>query len=469
VISTISTPKARQCPKRQSKLSKLQFGRTCPDECRGDWECVGGQKCLCDGICGKTCANPNLSCNKLDIKSNGVQIACTNDFKIGSKCIFTCKPGYRMSGKPNLNCQSNMKWDKSSPPKCIKTGSTTAAISPSLPVVCPKRNPGVLKLQRRTDSCPKSCSVDSDCTPPRRCNCDGACGKTCSLPGTMCRPNWNNPALKRPGRTVSCSNGNKVGSKCAFTCETGFKLLGKPNLNCQSNGRWDKARPPVCKATSPGPITSSGGPAATLQICPKKNPSLLKGRACPKSCRSNSDCTGEEKCHCDGPCGPTCSKPSIKCAPNFTIRKYPGRQVSCSRGPLVGSKCSYSCEKGFQMVGKPNMNCQSNGRWDKQRPPTCRKTSGAPTAGSQAVGTQSRPRTPPCKIQPGHNRCCKTQSYNGKTHYCCNGIVEKKTPVSNACCNEIRKYQTRSQGCCAGKLFSISNQKCQRGSIVPKI
>lgn len=286
-----------------------------------------------------------------------------------------------------MNCQSNLKWDKPSPPKCIKSVLTAP---PSLPMVCPKRNPALLKAQRRTNACPKTCTKNSDCSPPKQCNCDGACGKTCSLPGTVCRPNWNLPALSRPGRKVSCSAGNKVGSKCAFTCEDGYQLVGKPNLNCQSNGKWDKRRPPICKAKSTNSVGTSGGPAATLQKCPKKNPSMLKGRRCPKSCRTDKDCNDDQKCHCDGPCGPTCSKSNIKCSPNWPSRKYPGRRVSCSNGISIGSKCSFSCSDGFLMTGKPNMNCQSNGKWDKMRPPLCKK--------------KTSRRTSACSIKPGDRK-----------------------------------------------------------------
>ena len=45
-------------------MSKL-MGRPCPAQCTSHNQCVGGKKCLCDGLCGKTCANPSKTLEML--------------------------------------------------------------------------------------------------------------------------------------------------------------------------------------------------------------------------------------------------------------------------------------------------------------------------------------------------------------------------------------------------------------------
>ena len=56
------------------------------------------------------------------------------------------------------------------------------------------------------------------------------------------------PSLSAPtGGTMTCSNGESVGSKCTIACSDGYVMDGTKEMNCRSNRRWDKSSVPECR------------------------------------------------------------------------------------------------------------------------------------------------------------------------------------------------------------------------------
>lgn len=43
-----------QCLERDAKFARKN-GRVCPKKCESDSDCKSDKKCVCDGLCGKTC------------------------------------------------------------------------------------------------------------------------------------------------------------------------------------------------------------------------------------------------------------------------------------------------------------------------------------------------------------------------------------------------------------------------------
>ena len=53
------------------------------------------------------------------------------------------------------------------------------------------------------------------------------------------------PGLSDPVNGVLTSTGTNTGDSVAFTCNSGFELVGASVVHCLSNGTWDKPSP-VC-------------------------------------------------------------------------------------------------------------------------------------------------------------------------------------------------------------------------------
>ena len=64
------------------------------------------------------------------------------------------------------------------------------------------------------------------------------------------------PSLSDPvNGSVSCTNGNASGSKCTYSCDDGYSLVGESELTCNDDkdldsdvGEWN-AVSPVCAST----------------------------------------------------------------------------------------------------------------------------------------------------------------------------------------------------------------------------
>nr|CAB3263057.1 uncharacterized protein LOC100187228 [Phallusia mammillata] len=228
----VTQQKQIKCARRNLPVAR-QRGRVCKPYCVSDAQCSPPLKCLCDGPCGKSCAHPAIQCpNVIAQMPLGLQVQCSNNLNVGSKCVFTCAASMQLKGLPNLNCQSIARWDKPSIPNCVKKT-----------IQCPKRNLPV--AQKRNRVCPSPCSGDEQCSGGRTCNCDGSCGKTCSFANETCKAVTPSTNIQ-----MKCSSKFNVGSKCSFKCPVSYKLVGFPNLNCQSNGEWDKSSTPSCRKQS---------------------------------------------------------------------------------------------------------------------------------------------------------------------------------------------------------------------------
>ncbi|XP_076816382.1 uncharacterized protein LOC143462201 [Clavelina lepadiformis] len=374
--------------------------------------------------CMVTCGEGEVNRNRICVGGNVGDVGCNGSLSEVRHCLIN---NTRLPSCPTTTTATT-----------TTTTTTTTTPSPFPVVGCPKRN---IQLARsRGRKCPPSCTNDNQCSGSMTCNCDGPCGKTCSSPTVTCAPNIVERNL--PGRRVRCANGNYVGSKCVISCARNYRLVGFPNMNCQSNGRWDKRRASVCQAAV----------STTVTVCPKRNLQLARsrGRTCPAPCTSHQDCTEDDRCQCDGPCGPTCSSPTITCSPDFSSRKLPGRRVSCSKKNSIGSKCTISCQKGYKLIGFTNMNCQSTGEWDKRRRPVCQQALPMINDG----GERCRKRRAP------HTKCCGLQSYNPALALCCDGQVSTKTQAKDACCGKRLYSSTGTQSCCGERLYEVSSQQC---------
>ncbi|XP_055937160.1 sushi, von Willebrand factor type A, EGF and pentraxin domain-containing protein 1-like isoform X1 [Argiope bruennichi] len=63
-----------------------------------------------------------LKCPPLSPPSNGdvYPPSCKKDYSaVKQKCVFTCLPGYRITGQEVLTCRNNLTWSKKKPTRCV--------------------------------------------------------------------------------------------------------------------------------------------------------------------------------------------------------------------------------------------------------------------------------------------------------------------------------------------------------------
>ncbi|CAG5085953.1 Oidioi.mRNA.OKI2018_I69.PAR.g11061.t1.cds [Oikopleura dioica] len=111
------------------------------------------------------------------------QVACTGS-KYEDTCDFKCNDGYSLDGPATVTCLSGSRWS-STVPRCLPIPEEELADCPIL-----KTNPIV---------------------------------------------------------QAECTQGNKVGSFCAFSCPTGYKLIGSTSTECLDSASWSEEELPDCK------------------------------------------------------------------------------------------------------------------------------------------------------------------------------------------------------------------------------
>lgn len=127
---TPATPEAKCFDRNAAKARKA--GRKCPPKCAMQKDCQRKKKCVCDGLCGKTCQIPSKRCSDIasQKKKPGTKIACSAGYSVGSVCTFSCEKGYKLKGNPAVICQGTSKWtNEKNLPTC--TASTTSPTTSS--------------------------------------------------------------------------------------------------------------------------------------------------------------------------------------------------------------------------------------------------------------------------------------------------------------------------------------------------
>ncbi|NWW96028.1 LYAM3 protein, partial [Rhynochetos jubatus] len=230
------------------------FGSTCAFSCQTGFALTGSERCKCTATGIWTGDAPRceaITCPQLSAPDRG-NLNCSHlhgDFAFNSKCAFSCQMGFVLTGPESRECTATGTWTGDAP----RCEGRAAAIAQS--IACP----------------------------------------------VLSAPDWGQ---------LNCSHLHgdfAFGSTCAFSCQTGFVLMGSERRECTATGTWT-GDTPRCKAIS----------------CPVLDPPS----------RGQLSCS-----HVHG---------------NFTYN----------------STCTFSCEEGFVRMGAEVLLCAATGNWTRY-PPVC--------------------------------------------------------------------------------------------------
>ena len=117
-----------------------------------------------------------------------------------------------------------------------------------------------------------------------------------------------------------CSNSNKYESKCLLNCKDGYVSSRNGQVMCTKGGKWTNHKA-VCTSK-----------LMTSYVCKYRvNDVIISGSKCP-------------------------------------VRKIdPNLNEICSDGIFEGSKCTYTCNEGYNLYGSSSSSCVL-GRWDSYLP-----------------------------------------------------------------------------------------------------
>uniref|UniRef100_A0A663LPZ5 p-selectin n=1 Tax=Athene cunicularia TaxID=194338 RepID=A0A663LPZ5_ATHCN len=326
------------------KKKALCYRASCqPFQCSQRGECVetiGSYRCECyPGFHGPECENV-VQCAKLEPR--GVHMNCSHpygDFSYNSTCVFRCQEGFEQRGADTLRCLPSQQWSADTP-TCTGRACQDLGVSGMCHLAffpcCHDKDGGRSLLPSREEG-------EWDCT-------------------ISC------PVLSAPDQgELNCSHlyGDfTFGSKCAFSCQTGFALTGPESRECTATGTWT-GDSPHCEAVA-CPVLSV--PDQGELNCSHLHGDFTFGSRCAFSCQTGFALMGPESRECTAT--GTWTGDTARCKGRIAAQDVTG-ELNCSH--LYGdftfrSKCAFSCQTGFALMGPESRECTATGTWTGDSP-----------------------------------------------------------------------------------------------------
>ncbi|NWW80776.1 LYAM3 protein, partial [Climacteris rufus] len=352
------------------------FGSTCAFSCQMGFVLMGPQSRECTATGTWTGNAPHceaIACPVLTAPDQG-KINCSHlhgSFTFGSTCAFSCQTGFVLTGAESRECTATGNW----------TGNATRCEAIACPVLSAP-DWGELNCSHLHgkftfgSTCAFSCQMGFVLMGPQSCECTARgtwTGDTPQCKAIAC------PVLSAPDwGELNCSHLHgdfAFGSTCAFSCQTGFALMGPQSRECTATGTWT-GDTPQCKAIA-CPVLSA--PDWGELNCSHVHGDFAFGSTCAFSCQMGFALMGSEsrECtatgtwtgdapHCEGRAAATAQ--AIKCSALTTPKMG---QAVCSHlhGDFTfGSTCAFSCQMGFALMGAESSKCTATGAWTADTP-----------------------------------------------------------------------------------------------------
>ncbi|XP_017753023.1 PREDICTED: uncharacterized protein LOC108545755 [Eufriesea mexicana] len=234
--------------------------------------------------------------------------------------------------------------------------------SPS--VVCPRDEEQAHLLGQK---CLRKCSADEDCkSKKKKCRCDGICGMSCIKPERECL------ALSEIDHGVLTVTGRFFGDRAHYTCDPDYFTVGLTDRTCRADGQWTGTTPsckkdPSSFCSQPPKVKNARHNALVEQT------TFDLGSDVQYFCNHGYMTTGIRKARCllmEGVV--SWFGPDITCEPQSC-----GAPADIANGWHAGEcytyncRVSHHCADGYELVGKAEKLCLSNGTWTPKESPQC--------------------------------------------------------------------------------------------------
>ncbi|KAI8506624.1 Leucine-rich repeat-containing protein 15 [Branchiostoma belcheri] len=205
-----------------------------------------------------------------------------------------------------------------------------------------------------------------------------------------------NPTIRLLNGHITATDGYCSGNKIQFSCHPGYELVGWSGATCQEDGRWDREIPTCQRATTRHRQTicqrpiNEGDHDSRCQVDPRARPGQRR-TCCDNTTRIKNGqirvdddyCYGDIQFSCDtgyelvgSPFAfcqdknwdrviPTCQR---ICCDNTT--DIMNGRVNATDGYCSGNDIQFSCNPGYELVGRSEATCQEDGNWNRDIP-TC--------------------------------------------------------------------------------------------------
>ncbi|XP_066289142.1 CUB and sushi domain-containing protein 3-like [Branchiostoma lanceolatum] len=174
------------------------------------------------------------------------------------------------------------------------------------------------------------------------------------------------------GKTTPDPCGVLRGSRCDFSCDSGYNRVGADASTCQDDGSWTNPSPTCevvyCSSLSAPPNTAMSGCYGTS--------SEPYGKVCHFDCNAGYTIkrgSRSRQCLADGSWSGTELECEVETCSGLPIP--PDGAISpstCTSQSNYGTVCHLSCDVGYRTSGPTEQTCNPGGQWsDQGKPTTC--------------------------------------------------------------------------------------------------
>lgn len=319
--------------------------------CEDGYEIIGNNERTClsnDSWSGNSPECKKVSCGIPPAIANAVASQMEN-LLFNDTVVYSCLEGYNELGIDTTTCLSNRSWSL--------IDYTCTIVS------CPLFSPdellyGTINVSSFTYGSNASFLCDEGylLSGSSQATCTAQGIWSASLPTCMI-VQCNELTALTHGRTLSASS--TFGSIASFVCNTGYRLIGAEIIECLSNGQWNESQP-ACQ------IVSCAAPPLSIPNGRLDNPKpdYTYTDTISYSCDFGYELSGVNLLSCletgyfNQP-PPDCLR--TPCPPPDTL--------SNGTFTLFGNETvQYECVEGFEVTGKPTLECLLGGKWDGLAP-----------------------------------------------------------------------------------------------------
>ncbi|XP_039252679.2 sushi, von Willebrand factor type A, EGF and pentraxin domain-containing protein 1-like isoform X1 [Styela clava] len=350
-------------------------GSTCSFTCNIGFRLVGPDSMTCSMYDSGSWTPVNapmcsqISCPDLSFTGDGTTFDCTNGNLWGSVCTYGCMDGYDLNPTPTLGstidvtCTDDTSWQPSPPsnPVCIIRTCPELQFEGFITCVPPNsRDYGTI--------CSYTCPIGKE---PAGGDEITLCGADSQWSGDQLQcddVNCGETGFDKTNGQENCDKNYFAGSKCDFTCNDGFRLVGTDSMTCLNSQSWEPGDAPTCSQITCMTLSFVG--QGTTFVCTTGN---LWGGVCTYGCMDGYDLspTPTLGSTIDVTCTDTSLwQPSPPSNPSCIIRTCTELQfegtIDCTPpdGRNFGTICSYTCPDGKEPIGGSDKTlCESDGQW----------------------------------------------------------------------------------------------------------
>ncbi|XP_067945460.1 sushi, von Willebrand factor type A, EGF and pentraxin domain-containing protein 1-like [Watersipora subatra] len=349
-------------------MTGTQFGQTATYQCLPGYTTDDSTYITCQ-LNGEWSRAPNctlslivkvLTCEDPPTIENAQNVTVLHGMEVGSQAIYACLPGYEMSGESTIDCQTNQQW--STPPRCQKVNC-----GPPPVVDNSKRQ---VSGHSYNDTVRYECDVGYEMTGDDNIVCQETGYWTvhpdcevisCGMPLTP-----DNAGL------VSMT-GTQFGQTATYQCLPGYTTDDPTYITCQLNGEWSRAPnctlSPIVEATAAMFVAEVNcGPPPVVDNSKRQVSGQSYNDTVRYECDVGYEMTGDDTIVCQDT-GYWTVHPDCEVLSCGLLPEVENGVVTPLTDTTVRSQARYVCISGYEMLGEPVVECQTNQQWST--PPQC--------------------------------------------------------------------------------------------------